>query len=198
MARRMPKRDAKGRFIKTSRARKRRNAPTRKKTTTARKRTYRRNPATPDVLVMLRDGGIAATQVLVGKAVVRSVPDLLNLPKQGNVGLAVQAALALATGYVSSMFLSRGAAAAMMAGGLTAPIETLLVANNVPWIGEALSPTTEQAAVNGYMGAGRYPHTPMGRYPRPVAALAGYPADGQWPERPGFTYSAHDEHATAY
>lgn len=189
-----PKRDAKGRFIKKSRARKR--TPTKRKAPTRRRRTYRRNPTTPDVLVMLKDGSIAATQVLLGKAVVRSAPDMLSLPKEGNTGLAVQAALALAVGYISSMFLPRGAAAAMMAGGLTAPIETLLVANDVPWIGEALSPTSTQASVNGYMGAGRYPQVGTGRYPQPVAALAGYP--GVWPERPGFTYSAHDEHATAY
>jgi len=193
MARRLPKRDAKGRFVRKSRAR--RNAPKRK-TTTRRRRTYKRNPVkAPDIFVMLKDGSIAATQVLVGKAVVRSVPDLLNLPKQGNVGLAIQAAVALGTGYLSSMFLSRGAAAAMMAGGLTAPIETLLVSNNVPWIGEALSPTSDAAAVSGYMG--RYPQAPgMGRYPRPVAALAGYPTNQI--ERGGFTYSAHDDHAAVF
>lgn len=175
-----PARDARGRFIKKSRARRkttRRKTPTRKRKTT-RRRTYRSNPKAPDVVTMLLDGSIAASQVLVGKAAARAVPEMANLPKQGNVGLAVQAAVALASGYVASMFLSRGSAAAIMAGGLSAPIETLIVANNIPFLSEALAPQTAQAAVNGY-GMGRYSHSQVGRYPqgpRPVAKLAGYPA----------------------
>lgn len=188
MARRTPPRDSKGRFIKKSSARRRtrRNAPKRKapKRKAPARRSYAKNPRTPDVVTMLMDGSIAASQVLVGKAVARSVPQMANLPKEGNVGLAVQAGVALATGYVASMFLSRGAAAALMAGGLSAPIETLIVANNVPFLSEALSPATVQASVNGYRGVGRYAHTrtdrQLGRYAhtRPMQALAGYP-DGE-------------------
>lgn len=209
MARR--KRDARGRFVKTSRARpkrrraRRRNAPQAKRRAAPRRaapkrRTYRRNPVrSPQLFTMLKDGGIAATQVLVGKALVRSVPQMINLPKGGNVGLAVEAALALGLGYVASMFFSRGSAAAIMAGGLTAPIETLIVARNVPWFSEALSPAAVQASVNGYLGAGRYPQPgQVGRYPqpRPVAALMGYPDAAPGPAP--FVYDAHDEHEQTF
>lgn len=201
--RRMPPRyksgPKKGQFM-PKRARKRKNPPAARRATPraaprrraaarkapARRRTYRRNPARmPDLFVMLKDGTMAAGQVLVGKAAARSVPQLLNLPQQGNMGLAIQAGVALGLGYVSSMVFSRGTAAAIMAGGLTAPLETLLVANQVPWIGEALSPTTQLDQVSGYMGRypagiGRYP-AGVGRYPaqRQVAALAGFPEDAE-------------------
>ena len=156
-----------------------------------RKASPRRNPRAPgigDAFVMLRDGGLAAVQVLAGKAGVRSLPQVLNLPKEGNVGLGVQIATALALGYVSTMFFSRGASAAIMAGGLSAPIETLIVAYDVPWFGEALAPTSTQAAVNNLSaGTGRYPRpvgTGVSRYPKPAVALAGYPSHGDFYDDP--------------
>ena len=80
------------------------------------------------------DGAVEAGQILIGKAVARSIPDLANLPKEGNVGLAIQGGVALAAGFVADMFLSRDAARAILAGGLTAPLETLIVAYQVPWL----------------------------------------------------------------
>lgn len=179
-----PKRDARGRFVKKSTARRkttRRKAPARRRKPAARRRApARRNPPRrrkmPDVIGMFTQGTMAAAQVLVGKAAARSVPDLVGLPKQGNVGLATQAGVALAIGYVADMFLSRQTAAAILAGALTAPLETFIVAQNVPWLSTALSPTTASAEVAGYMG--RYPRPAVmagvSRYPQP-ALVAGYP-----------------------
>lgn len=95
-----------------------------------------------------------ATQVLVGKAATRSIVDLTGLPKQGNAGLATQVGVALALGFVADMFMSAAGARAILAGGLTAPIETMIVAWDVPWLATALSPTTANADLGAYvMGA---------------------------------------------
>ena len=171
--RKNPARRAAPRAAAPRRAAPRRNAP--------------RRPKMPDLVGMLMDGTVNAGQVLVGKAAARSVPDLMGLPKEGNTGLAIQAAVAVGIGFVADMFLSRQAAAAILAGGLTAPLETFLVAQDVPWIGEALSPVTAAAEVGSYT-MGRYParvnnnRLPagnMGRYPAPRPSLmAGFPEHG--------------------
>lgn len=156
----------------------RKNAP--KAKGKPRRAPARQNPRRPDLVEMLMDGTMAAGQVLVGKAAARSVPTMLGLPKQGVTGLAIQAAVALLSGYVASMFLAPGSAAAIMAGGLTAPIETALVAYNVPWIGPALAPTTIEEGVAN-LGVGRYPRarTGLSRYPQGLELLAGYPDGGE-------------------
>lgn len=117
-----------------------------------------------DLVGSFTDGAIEAGQILVGKAVVRSVPDLAGLPKEGNVGLAVQAATALFAGFVSEMFLSKEASRAILAGGLTAPLETVIVAYQVPWLSGALSPVTQSATLGAYVrGGGR---ASLGKYVR--------------------------------
>lgn len=169
-----PKRDPRtGRYLK-------RNAPKSKPKAiaTARKptarakpktfaRSYRGNPATPDVVKMFKDGTITAAQILIGKATARSVPDLLGFARAGTPGLAIQAAVAIAAGYVASMFLGARAGAAILAGGITAPLETIVIQEGVPWLGPALTPT-----LAGYVpGGGNF--APLGAYPR-RKALAGY------------------------
>lgn len=160
------KRDSKGRFVATnrrSRSRSRRKTPprdskgrfvSRGRSRSRSRRSYRRNPVTGDVLGMLTGGVTEAGQVLIGKAAARSIPDLAGLPKQGNVGLAIQAAVALGVGWLADRFVSKDAARALLAGGLTAPMETLIVAYNVPWLASALSPTTAQAEVGAYVRRG--------------------------------------------
>lgn len=172
-----PKRDAKGRFVKKTTARRR----TKRKAPAKRRTVRRRNPPRrkmPDVIGMFTQGTLVAAQVLVGKAAARSVPDLAGLPKQGNVGLAVQAGVALAIGYVADMFLSRQTAAALLAGAMTAPLETFIVAQNVPWLSTALSPTTASAEVGAYIGRYPQPALTVGRYPQP-ALVAGYPQSAE-------------------
>lgn len=136
----------------------------------------------------LIDGAVEATQVLIGKAATRSVVDLTGLPKQGNAGLATQVGVALAIGYVADMFMSKSASRALLAGGLTAPIETLIVAYNVPWLSTALSPTTQNAELGAYVMGASVPPNPnsLSAYVRrkPVAAagatrgVAGYAGGG--------------------
>lgn len=189
MARRTPPRDSKGRFVsrkrstrKRSRRKARRNLPPRDSNgrfvSTRRRsrsrRSYRRNPATPDIFGLLMDGTIEAGQVLVGKAAARSVPDLAGLPKQGNVGLATQMGVALGMGWLADMFWSKQAARAILAGGLTAPLETLVVAYNVPWLSTALSPTTANATVSAYSMPRRALPGGVASYARPSGGMRGY------------------------
>lgn len=149
--------------------RRRRKSPARAR---PRKRA-RRNPPRKrlDIVRSLTDGAIEAGQVLIGKAAVRSVPDLMALPKEGNVGLAVQAGVALALGWAAEMFLSKDAARALLAGGLTAPLETVIVAYRVPWLAPALSPVTQTATLSSYvMGANN--NARLGRYARERLAVS--------------------------
>jgi hypothetical protein len=120
------------------------------------------------------DGGIRATQVIGGKAATRYIPRVTGLPTAGNTGLAVEVLTAVALGYVSDMFLSREAAAAILAGGLTSPIERFLIGQGVPLISDVLTPTPMPAPNNGTTG--RYPG--VSAYPRP-ALVSGYPEGGE-------------------
>lgn len=177
MARRLPPRHKsgpkKGRFKKRAGAR-RRNPPVRRAAAKRRaaprraaprraapRRSYRRNPARLDVVRMLTRGTTMAAQVLIGKAATRAAPDLMNLPKGGNTGLAVQVATALGVGFLAQQFLSQSAAAAILAGGLTAPVETLIVNANIPYLSQYLSPNGG-AGVAGYVP--RPGHRPLAGY----------------------------------
>jgi len=137
----------------------------------------RRNPPRRvDIVGSLMDGSVEAVQILIGKAAARSLPDLVGAPKQGNIGLAVQAATALVTGYVAGMFLSENAARAMMAGGLTAPLETLIVSYDVPWLGRALSPVSTANGVAAYASRAQIGSGMAGyvkRRPQPVVMARG-------------------------
>lgn len=189
MARRLPPRDSKGRFKKRGRSRSRRKRrsrsrrrlpprdsmgrfvstnPRRRRRRSTRRRYYRRNqPMLPGVVGLLMDGTIEAGQILVGKAATRSVPDLFQLPKQGNVGLAVQGAVAVGLGWIADMFLSKPTARAILAGGLTAPLETAIVAFNVPWLSTALAPTTASGNLQAYVRRRTAPGNNMGAYAQP-------------------------------
>lgn len=125
-----------------------------------------------DLVASFTDGAIEAGQILVGKAVVRSVPDLAGLPKEGNVGLAVQAVTALVAGWAAEMFLSREASRAILAGGLTAPLETVIVAYQVPWLSGALSPVSATATLGAYVRGTRNGRAALGRYVRDRAPVS--------------------------
>ncbi len=118
------------------------------------RRSYARNPRRPNIVRTLTDGIVEAGQILIGKAAVRTLPDLAGLPKQGNMGIAVQAGAALVIGFVADMFLGRNAVRAITAGALTAPLETLIVAYKVPWLAGALAPVTAGSALGAYVQPG--------------------------------------------
>ena len=113
----------------------------------ARRYTARRNPPRRDMLDTLTNGALGAGAVLVGKAAVRSLPQLLSLPQAGNVGLAVQAATAVAVGWIADRFIGRDVGEMMLAGGLSAPMESLAIRLNIPWVSTALA---SAGTVSGY------------------------------------------------
>lgn len=126
----------------------RRRSPAKRKAPT-RRRSYRRNPPRRgDILDTFINGAMGAGGVLVGKAAVRSLPQLLSLPQAGNTGLAVQAATAVAAGWVADRFIGPDVASYILAGGLSAPMESLIIRLNVPWLSTALA---SSGAVAGYV-----------------------------------------------
>lgn len=169
MARRLPARGRNGRFKKGGGGRRRSTArrkrstrrnPTRRvgvSTTTKqnprrrrRRTTTRRNPR---VVNQLTEGVRNAAGVLVGKAAARTIPSIVGLPKQGMLGLGIQAAVAVVAGGAADRFLGREWGKMVLAGALTAPLETLVVAYNVPFLSAALSPVTASAEVGQYVGS---------------------------------------------
>lgn len=140
----------------------------RKRAAPKRQNPYHRNPRRRGMPIMrvFTDGIVEAGQILVGKAAVRTIPDLIpNVSKEGNMGIAIQAGTALVIGWVADMFLSKNAARAMTAGALTAPLETLIVAYRVPWISSALAPVSAQSSLQAYVrgnggSLGRYARRP--------------------------------------
>jgi hypothetical protein len=101
----------------------------------------------------LTQGAMDAALILVGKAGARTVPSMLpNLPKEGNVGLAVQGLIAVAMGLLAEQVLRPAQAKMILAGGLTAPVETLVVSFNVPFLADALAPVTASEQLSAYYG----------------------------------------------
>ena len=119
------------------------NPPTRRRRTHSRKRTHRRryrhNPAfrLGNVPMLVFNGAVDAGEVVIGKALTRLVPQFLNLPRDGAMGLAVQILSALVVGW-GGTFISPNASKMMLAGGFAAPVEDFLKTMNIPILGPAL------------------------------------------------------------
>lgn len=119
-----------------------------------------------------------AGMILLGKATVRSVPRMINLPTAGFAGLAVQTGAALLGGAIVDQIFGSRAGSIALAGGLSAPLENIVVSMNIPFISPALSTQAAETATQGYMAAGgnnalsAYPDTgwqptPLGSYVEP-------------------------------
>lgn len=180
----------KGQFRKRASSKKRSPAKKRKRNPAANMSASsprRRNPPRGKFSVRkitrnLTQGVMDAGLVLVGKAGARTIPAMLpNLPKEGNVGLAVQALVAVVLGMAADMFLSPANAKMVLAGGLTAPVETLVVSFDVPFLAEALAPVTADQQLSAYAGYVQpeliaAPSAEMGAYVQEGAdvAMGGY------------------------
>lgn len=129
---------------KTVAARKR--APARRRRRSSSRR--RRNPGGGTIVRQFTQGAQDALGVVAGKALARMIPTVVpQLPKAGVVGLGVQAATAVLVGFGASKFLGREVGRMVLAGGLSAPLETAVVAFRVPFLGTALDPVASTAAV---------------------------------------------------
>lgn len=120
------------------------NAPVRRRRRTrtnppTHRRRYRRNPGLGGIMRYLSvnnlmSGVIDAGEVLGGKIIVRTVPGLVGLPTTDMLGLTVQALTAVLAGGVAHTFINTNAGKMVLAGGLAAPLETLLKGLNIPFI----------------------------------------------------------------
>jgi len=135
---------------------------------------------------MFTQGAKDALGIVAGKALARIIPTMLpQLPKAGPLGLAVQAATAVAVGFAASKVAGREVARMVLAGGLTAPLETALVAYRVPVLGPALDPVASTAAVaaasmGSYVGRRRVTSgRPLSAYVNANNGLGSYMAPWQ-------------------
>jgi len=186
MARRLPKRDSKGRFVRgggSSRRRstkRRRRNPARSSSRTAaprrarsiprnadgtfassgggsrRRSSYRRNPPAGRMFRRVTDAAVGAVQLTVGKAASRAIPGLVNLPEQGPVGVATRAGAAVVVGLVADQFLSSSLAERLLEGGLQGCVEDLVVGYNIPFIGPALARAPGMVVAGGTTGRYTY------------------------------------------
>lgn len=165
--------------------------------TTTRKRTTRKNPPattrrrraprrnapklTPrNVIRSAVDGTKDAALVLVGKGATRTIPVVANLPRGGPAGLAIQGLTAVLVSMVARNFLKPAQAKMVLAGGLSAPLETLVVSYDVPFLANALQPGEQAAQLQAYLHGYVEPAAPL--LPAPVGL------DGYANEEPGSGY----------
>ena len=134
------------------------------------RRRYRQNPAGLGGIMRylsvnnLMSGVIDAGEVLGGKIVVRTLPGLVGLPTTDMLGLSVQALTAILAGGVAHTFVNPNAGKMVLAGGLAAPLETILKGLNIPFISANLGEDVVEID-----GISAYPQlNQMGSYPQPV------------------------------
>jgi hypothetical protein len=209
VAKRLPPRNKDGTFRKrrkaaTTKRKRRRNpgmmvakkaaAPKRRAAAPAAPARRRPNPRRPRLRLptvkSVTDGAMGAAQTLVGKVGVRIASGYLPmLPKVGAAGLAAETAVALAIGILADMVLGKDPGRFVLAGALAAPLETAIVAAEIPFLSEALSPGASSQALGRYAGYGVYAKPALAAYPDLT------PRPG--PVAHGTSYVGYDECANA-
>lgn len=157
-------------------ARKRR-APRRRKSTRRRKsgvqkytpvrgRIYRRNQGrftVRNIMGKFQQGAMDAVAVVAGKAGTRLLANFIPVPAEikGNMigNFAIQGLSAVFVGIVAQNVVSAQTARFIVAGGLAAPMETLM--KGIPVIGDALG--DDYLELGSYL-MGEAPGLPMGEY----------------------------------
>lgn len=116
-------------------------------------RVYRRNPvrgALHNIPGRLFGGVVDAAELLAGKAVARTVPGLVKIDRDTTTGLIVQATAGAAAGIAAHM-VNANLGKMVMAGGLSAPLESLIRRANIPVVSAALG-DDEPVILSGYPG----------------------------------------------
>lgn len=134
--------------------------------TPVRGRIYRKNPrfSVRGFTRDLQSGAMNAGAVIVGKAGARVIANFLPLPKDGIMNYVSQIVAALATGMVAKQFMGAKTAEFVLAGALSAPVETFL--KGVPVIGGFLG--DDQLLMGEILTSGALPigeDLPIGEYP---------------------------------
>ena len=136
-----------------------------KKRTSTRRRVLRNPRFDPFGSALKGLSGAAAA--LTGKVATRAVPEMVNLPRQGNVGLATEALVALGVGLVGDALVPRWGDY-IMAGAFMGPLERVIRDANIPVLSTALSgyvPTSRNPFRRDYPRVGSYSSgAPLGSY----------------------------------
>lgn len=149
----------------------RRNPPRSKR----RRRARRNPPASLRGIVGMAVGGVKdAALITVGRGVThtiaRKLPFANKLPD-----VAVQTAVALATGVAARLMVGGDMARIAFAGALSVPMDTALRKANVPLLTAALA-SDEEISARYYSTIGAYPHRGrIGAYPHRRAIGDGMP-----------------------
>lgn len=112
----------------------------------------------------LMGGVVDAGEVLVGKVVVRTLPGMVGLPTTDMMGMLSQAVTAVLAGGVAHSFVSANAGKMILAGGLSAPLESFVKGMNIPVVSAALGEDTVEVGT----GVSSYPEitNQVGAYPQ--------------------------------
>lgn len=155
---------------KASRKTYRRNDPdpARPRARRAGRRRYQRNPV-HSIPARLFAGVIDAAEVLVGKGAARVVPGMIGMDRESTTGLIAQAAVGAIAG-IGASYLSPNAGKMVLAGGFTAPLESLIKKLNTDDKGAPRSTVIASAfGDDDYLAAG------VGAFPPPMVELSAYP-----------------------
>lgn len=133
---------------------------------------YRRTnpPRLRGIVGQLQQGAIDAGFIVAGKAASRIIAGFVPVVGGGQaVQIAVQAAAALAAGYVGR-YISPNASRMMLAGGLAGVVESFVKGLNIPYVSAALG---DDYYTPGPLAVGGYPQqNQVGAYP----GISAYPA----------------------
>lgn len=177
MAKRKRRRTTSRRRRRSTVARRTRRNPSIRHRRRSSRRRFRRNPPMSGRgLVKVATQGIKdAALILVGKAATRAVSSMVPFGANvGIVGAGKQVLVSLAVGYAAHKALGADAARMVVAGGIAAPLETLVKGLNIPILSANLGDATGAAGSALAIG-NQYPYPVgdgMAAYP-----LSAYPAD---------------------
>jgi hypothetical protein len=139
-----------------------------------RRKHYRRNPGgsmVRSVIGIAKQGVKDAAGVVIGKAATRMVSGLIPFgANTGLMGAAKQVLVAVGVGYGAHRVMGKEFARMVVAGGIAAPLETLVKGLNIPLLSPALA-----AGDGAYAALGAYPRAlPAGVGAYPLAGTDGY------------------------
>lgn len=125
---------------------------------------YRRtNPPLRGIVGQLQQGAIDAGWIVAGKATSRIIAGFVPAVGGGQaVQIAIQAAAALAAGYVGR-YISTNASRMMLAGGLSGVIESFVKQLNIPYVSAALGDGLYEP---NPLAVGAYPQQGVSAYPQ--------------------------------
>ncbi len=130
------------------------------------RRRYHRNPV-GSIPARLFNGVIDAGEVLIGKGAARVVPGLIGMDRESTTGLIAQAAVGAIAG-IGAHYVSPNAGKMVLAGGFSAPIESLIKKLN----------TDDKGAPRSTMIASAFGDedlTMLSAFPAPTVELGAWP-----------------------